>query len=74
VASIDRVKKPSDFPDYQPTHFHKGSIPSTLVAQSGCLSIICFEILNPMRDPAMFKSWSLRIVHLFVLSWVREKE
>jgi len=42
MASIDRVKKPSDSPDYQPTHSHGGSIPSTLVACCGVLSIICF--------------------------------
>jgi len=65
MASIDRVKKPSDFPDYQPTHSHGGSIPSTLVVHCGYMSILCHEMVEPRRDPAMLKSWSLRTGHLF---------
>jgi len=67
MASIDRVKQPSDSPDYQPTRSHGGSIPPTLVVQSDCLSIFCHEMVKPRRDPAMFKSWSLRTGHLFCI-------
>ena len=67
MASIDRVKQPSDFPDYQRTLSHEGSIPSTLVACCGFLSIFCHEVEKPRRDPTMFKSWSLRTGHLFYI-------
>jgi len=67
MASIDRVKQPSDSPDYQLTRSHEGSIPSTLVVHCGYLSILCGEMVKPRRDPAMFKSWSLRTGHLFYI-------
>jgi len=74
MASIDRVKQLSDSPNYQPTRSHEGSIPSTLVACCGFLSIFCHGMVKPRRDPAMFKSWSLRAGNLFyIVAGKREK-
>ena len=74
MASIERVKQPSDFPDYKLTPSHEGSIPSTLVACCSFLSIFCHEMVKPRRDPAMFKSWSLWTEHLFTLSRTEGKD
>jgi len=73
MTSIDRVKKPSDYPDYQPTHSDEGSIPSTLVVRCGCMSLLCHEMVKARRDPTMFKSWSLRTGHLFRIIAGREE-
>ena len=74
MASIERVNSPQNSPDYQPTRSHKGSIPSTLVAHTSFLSIICQELLKPRRDPTVLKSWSLRTGYLFALSLREEKD
>jgi len=73
MASIDRVKQPSDSPDYQPTRSHGSLIASTLVVRFGYLSMFCHDVVKPRRDPAMFKSWSLRTGYLFYII-EREKE
>jgi len=46
TASINRVMSPSDFPDYQPTLSHEGSIPSTLVVRCANVSSFRHEFAN----------------------------
>ena len=46
TASINRVKSPSDYPDYQPTRSHEGSIPSTLVVHSANVSSFRHELAD----------------------------
>ena len=55
TASINRVKSPSDYPDYQPTRSHEGSIPSTLVVQSANVGSLRHVLAESWRDPFAFK-------------------
>ena len=56
TASINRVKSPSDYPDYQLTSSHEGSIPSTLVVHSANVSSLRHVLAESRRDPFAFKS------------------